>query len=44
MLLNPFRPCEGSATFQEEYRDGYVPKVIETGHGIHMVAPQRLHT
>ena len=39
MLLNPFRPCEGSPTFQEEYRGDYVPKVIETKHGLQIVAP-----
>ncbi|KAF7556643.1 hypothetical protein G7Z17_g1286 [Cylindrodendrum hubeiense] len=39
MLLNPFRPCEGSPTFQEEYRDNYVPKVIDAWHGLQVVAP-----
>ncbi|KAJ5796080.1 uncharacterized protein N7518_004620 [Penicillium psychrosexuale] len=39
MLLNPFRPCEGSPTFQEEYRGSYVPAVINTGHGLQVVAP-----
>lgn len=39
MLLNPFRPCEGSPTFQEEYRGSYVPSVIDTGHGLQVVAP-----
>ncbi|GAQ09150.1 hypothetical protein ALT_6471 [Aspergillus lentulus] len=39
MLLNPFRPCEGSPIFQEEYRGSYVPKVIETGYGLQVVAP-----
>jgi hypothetical protein len=39
MLLNPFRPCEGSPTFQEEYRGNYVPKVIETEYGLQVVAP-----
>ncbi|KAB8211401.1 hypothetical protein BDV34DRAFT_219997 [Aspergillus parasiticus] len=39
MLLNPFRPCEGSPTFQEEYRGNYVPKVIDTGYGLQVVAP-----
>ncbi|GAB1191832.1 hypothetical protein APSETT444_001015 [Aspergillus pseudonomiae] len=39
MLLNPFRPCEGSPTFQEEYRGSYVPKVIDTGYGLQVVAP-----
>ncbi|PKX96880.1 uncharacterized protein P174DRAFT_94024 [Aspergillus novofumigatus IBT 16806] len=29
MLLNPFRPCEGSPIFQEEYRASYVPNVIK---------------
>ncbi|KAJ6186424.1 hypothetical protein N7519_007725 [Penicillium mononematosum] len=39
MLLNPFRPCEGSPTFLEEYRGNYVPKVIKTGYGLQVVAP-----
>ncbi|GLA21975.1 hypothetical protein AnigIFM63326_000105 [Aspergillus niger] len=40
MLLNPFRPCEGSPTFQEEYRSSnYVPEVIETALGRQIVAP-----
>ncbi|RAH67866.1 uncharacterized protein BO66DRAFT_413321 [Aspergillus aculeatinus CBS 121060] len=40
MLLNPFRPCEGSPTFQEEYRNSiYVPEVIETALGRQVVAP-----
>ena len=29
MLLNPFRPCEGSPIYQEEYRGSYVPKVVK---------------
>ncbi|KAJ5817964.1 hypothetical protein N7447_007972 [Penicillium robsamsonii] len=39
MLLSPFRPCEGSPTFQEEYRGSYIPKVIETEFGPQVVAP-----
>ncbi|PYH48109.1 uncharacterized protein BP01DRAFT_380025 [Aspergillus saccharolyticus JOP 1030-1] len=40
MLLSPFRPCEGSPTSQEEYRNGsYVPQVIETVLGRQVVAP-----
>ncbi|KAH6871195.1 hypothetical protein B0T10DRAFT_591417 [Thelonectria olida] len=39
LLLNPFRPCEGSPTFQEEYRGNYVPQVIDTWHGLQAVAP-----
>ncbi|OJZ84297.1 hypothetical protein ASPFODRAFT_208812 [Aspergillus luchuensis CBS 106.47] len=40
MLLNPFRPCEGSPTLQEEYRNSsYVPEVIETSLGRRIVAP-----
>lgn len=51
MLLNPFRPCEGSPiceglstcegppTFQEEYRGSYVPNVIKTRYGLQVVAP-----
>jgi len=39
MLLSPFRPCEGAATYQEEYRDSsYVPNVIETAYGFQIVA------
>ncbi|KAJ6149123.1 hypothetical protein N7471_000322 [Penicillium samsonianum] len=43
MLLNPFRPCEGSPTFQEEYRGSYVPKVIEIELGLQVVAPDTLY-
>ncbi|OJJ76900.1 hypothetical protein ASPBRDRAFT_36075 [Aspergillus brasiliensis CBS 101740] len=40
MLLNPFRPCCGSPTFQEEYRNSnYIPEVIETALGRQIVAP-----
>ncbi|KAF7179131.1 hypothetical protein CNMCM7691_008062 [Aspergillus felis] len=39
MLLNPFRPCEGSPTYQEEYRGSYVPEVIEREYGLQVVAP-----
>ncbi|KAJ5668343.1 uncharacterized protein N7477_006913 [Penicillium maclennaniae] len=39
MLLSPFRPCEGSPTFQEEYWGDYVPNVIETPFGRQVVAP-----
>ncbi|KAJ5212654.1 uncharacterized protein N7498_004300 [Penicillium cinerascens] len=39
MVLNPFRPCEGSPTFQEEYRGSFVPTVIKTGYGLQVVAP-----
>ncbi|KAJ9482312.1 hypothetical protein VN97_g11129 [Penicillium thymicola] len=39
MLLNPFLPCEGPPTFQEEYRGSYVPRVIKTGFGLQVVAP-----
>jgi hypothetical protein len=39
MLLNPFRPCEGSPTYQEEYRGNYIPKVIEREYGLQVVAP-----
>ncbi|KAJ5208817.1 hypothetical protein N7449_003196 [Penicillium cf. viridicatum] len=38
-LLNPFRPCEGPPTFQEEYRGSYVPNVIKTGFGLQVVVP-----
>lgn len=31
--------CNGPPTFQEEYRGSYVPQVIETGHGLQIVAP-----
>ncbi|KAJ5813463.1 uncharacterized protein N7503_000213 [Penicillium pulvis] len=40
MLLNPVRPCEGSPTYQEEYRNSsYVPTIIETSYGFQIVAP-----
>ncbi|KAL0929895.1 uncharacterized protein CTRU02_215104 [Colletotrichum truncatum] len=39
MLLNPFRPCEGSPTFQKEYRENYVPNFINAWHGPQIVAP-----
>ncbi|KAH7116483.1 hypothetical protein B0J13DRAFT_653357 [Dactylonectria estremocensis] len=39
LLLNPFRPCRGSPTFQEEYRGNYVPQVIDTWYGFQVVAP-----
>jgi hypothetical protein len=39
MLLNPFRACEGSPTYQEEYRGSYVPEVIEREYGLQVVAP-----
>ncbi|RAQ46231.1 hypothetical protein AFGD_000237 [Aspergillus flavus] len=29
----------GSPTFQEEYRGSYIPKVIDTGYGLQVVAP-----
>ncbi|OOF98423.1 hypothetical protein ASPCADRAFT_205659 [Aspergillus carbonarius ITEM 5010] len=39
MLLNPFRPCEGSPIFQEEYRGSYIPNVVKTEYGLQVVAP-----
>ncbi|KAJ5950330.1 uncharacterized protein N7479_008743 [Penicillium vulpinum] len=39
MTLNPFRPCEGSPTFQQEYRGSYVPNVTNTEYGLQVVAP-----
>ncbi|TDZ31623.1 putative 1-alkyl-2-acetylglycerophosphocholine esterase [Colletotrichum spinosum] len=39
MLISPFRPCEGSPTFQEEYRGDYVPSFIDAWHGPQIVAP-----
>ncbi|GKT59771.1 ankyrin repeat-containing protein [Colletotrichum tofieldiae] len=39
MLLNPFRLCESSPTFQEEYRGNYVPTFINAWHGPQIVAP-----
>jgi hypothetical protein len=39
LLINPFRPCKGSPTFQEEYRGSYVPNAIETLYGLQVVAP-----
>ncbi|OAA59151.1 hypothetical protein SPI_06353 [Niveomyces insectorum RCEF 264] len=40
MLVNPFRPCEGAATYQEEYRGNYLPQFVrsELGH-LQVVAP-----
>lgn len=39
MVLNPFKACEGAATFQEEYRGSYVPDFIQTSIGHQIVAP-----
>ncbi|OHE97176.1 hypothetical protein CORC01_07430 [Colletotrichum orchidophilum] len=39
MLLNPFRPCEGSPTFQEEYRGNYTPTFVDAWSGPQIVAP-----
>jgi hypothetical protein len=39
MLLSPFKPCEGSPIFEEEYQGNYVPKVIETEFDFQVVAP-----
>lgn len=39
MLLSPFRPCQGSPTFQEEYRGDYMPKSFQSWHGLQVVAP-----
>ncbi|OLN95762.1 hypothetical protein CCHL11_02671 [Colletotrichum chlorophyti] len=39
MIINPFRPCEGSPTFQEEYRSDYKPRFVEAWHGPQIVAP-----
>lgn len=39
MALNPFRPCEGSPQFQEEYRGNYVPKFVDAWNGQQIVAP-----
>jgi hypothetical protein len=39
MLISPFRPCEGSPTFQEEYRGSYVPKFITTGYALQVAVP-----
>ncbi|KAF6811702.1 hypothetical protein CSOJ01_05559 [Colletotrichum sojae] len=39
MTLNPFRPCEGSPTYQEEYRGNYVPKFVDAWNGPQIVAP-----
>jgi hypothetical protein len=40
MVLNPLRACEGSPTYQEEYRaKTYVPNVRETEYGLQVVAP-----
>ncbi|KAJ0296882.1 hypothetical protein COL516b_011269 [Colletotrichum fioriniae] len=39
MIFSPFRPCEGTPTFQEEYRGTYVPNFIQAWHGPQIVAP-----
>ncbi|KAF6802063.1 hypothetical protein CMUS01_15462 [Colletotrichum musicola] len=39
MALNPFRPCEGSPTYQEEYRGNYVPKFVDAWNGPQILAP-----
>ncbi|KAJ5107893.1 hypothetical protein N7456_004568 [Penicillium angulare] len=40
MVLSPFRACEGSPTYQEEYRNSsFVPKVINAWYGLQVVAP-----
>ncbi|RKU39714.1 hypothetical protein DL546_000053 [Coniochaeta pulveracea] len=40
MLLNPSTACEGSETYQEEYRQSsYVPEVRDTAYGPHVIAP-----
>ncbi|KAF4785288.1 ankyrin repeat-containing protein [Colletotrichum scovillei] len=39
MLLSPSWLCEGTPTFQEEYRGSYVPNFIEAWHGPQIVAP-----
>lgn len=39
LLVNAFRPCEGSPILQEKYRGSYVPEVIETWYGPQVVAP-----
>ncbi|KAK2026640.1 hypothetical protein LX32DRAFT_641661 [Colletotrichum zoysiae] len=39
MLLGLSRACEGSPTYQEEYRVNYVPKFVESWHGPQIVAP-----
>ena len=39
MLINPFRPYEGSPTYQEEYRGNYIPNFIQTAYGVQVIAP-----
>ncbi|KAK1593259.1 uncharacterized protein LY79DRAFT_552262 [Colletotrichum navitas] len=39
MLLGIFRACEGSPTYQEEYRVNYVPRFVDSWHGPQIVAP-----
>ncbi|KAK2046788.1 hypothetical protein LZ31DRAFT_612713 [Colletotrichum somersetense] len=39
MLINPFRPCEGSPTFQEEYRTTYQSRFIDSWSSPQIVAP-----
>ncbi|KAK1541143.1 hypothetical protein CPAR01_07132 [Colletotrichum paranaense] len=40
MLINPFRPCEGSPTFQEQYyKSAFKPRFVDAWHGPQIVAP-----
>ncbi|KAJ5559566.1 hypothetical protein N7513_001965 [Penicillium frequentans] len=40
MILSSFQPCDGSPTYQEEYRNSsYVPNFIETPLGFQIIAP-----
>lgn len=40
MFLNPFRPCEGSPTFKDEYRSSsFVPQVVDSWRGLQVVSP-----
>ncbi|KAK2008207.1 hypothetical protein LZ32DRAFT_609661, partial [Colletotrichum eremochloae] len=39
IFINPLRPCEGSPTFQEEYRTNYKPKFVDSWAGPQIVAP-----
>ncbi|OLN95375.1 hypothetical protein CCHL11_04780 [Colletotrichum chlorophyti] len=39
MPLNPFRPSEGSLTYEEEYRGNYKPNATELWRGLQIIAP-----
>lgn len=40
MILSSFQPCDGSPTYQEQYRSSsYVPSFIKTPRGFQIIAP-----